>query len=342
MNIPRLAGGVPLAKLRSCSQRRRTLPAGVAKLLLAGLLALLLGLSSLPAAPINPQDWTADTNNVFGGRSAFTNGALVFWTELPLAQPEDDEDDQRILYYLGFVPQSGPYELRATVHLPTEPLTAHEPESDLVPFYELGLVASGLVIPGLPENNLPGLTAAILYRDLPEYGVQAGDVALIWEGEENGPPNYLRLDSPIYSLDLRIVGNGVGQMELFFRPVGQPAWQSLTTQAVELRGGFHSRAELIGQAGNLLVPREQAGRISDFQVGFSPITIGSLTPGPAAGQWTVSWLSETNAAYTLWGAPNLFDWMQLDNTLVGTGGLLSVVHQPAAFETKYFYRVSRN
>lgn len=303
--------------------------------------ALTLACCNPAGGALNPTDWQPETAGAYGGRSELTNGALLFWTEHPLAQPADDVDDQQILYFEGFVPRSGPYELLATVHLPATLLTPHDPAWEVVPFYALGMVASGLVVPG-PAGELPALRAAIVYEDLPEYGVQAGDMLILWEDSENGPPQFLRLNTVAESIDLRIAFDGVALVEFFYRPSGEAPWHSVATRAVQLRPGLNARAELLGQSANLLVARAAGGMISDFQVGFARPRITSLVGNAATGDWTLAWGSEVAAVYSVWGSPDLQGWTELDSNRVGTGEELRYVHRPSLLEPHYFFRVRRH
>jgi hypothetical protein len=308
----------------------------------AGISLLLIAPACLRAESLRPQDWQVDPEGAYGGRSAITNGSLVYWTETPLATLADDTDDQQVLYYGGLVPASGPYELIATVHLPTDPFTPHDPEADLVPLYELGIVASGLVIPGQPETDLPALQAGIVYRDYPEFGVQAGDILISWEENEDGPPSFVRLDGFIDAIDLRVAFDGVNQLVFYYRSSGEETWTWVATQIVQLRGGPHARAELRGQSSNLVVPPVQGGRISDFKVVFARPEILSLAPGAVAGEWALSWNREPGATYLVWGSVNLTDWSQLECTLLENGEQFTAVHRPANSTLPLFYRLTRD
>ena len=308
----------------------------------AGISLLLIAPACLLAESLRPQDWQVDLEGAYGGRSAITNGSLVYWTETPLATPADDIDDQQVLYYGGFVPASGPYELIATVHLPTDPFLPHDPEADLVPMYELGIVASGLVIPGQLETDLPALQAGIVYRDYPEFGVQAGDILISWEEGEEDSSSFVRLDDFLEVIDLRVAFDGVNQLAFYYRSSGEETWTPVATQIVQLRGGPHARAELCGQSSNLLVPSAQGGRISDFKVVFAQPEILSLAPGAVAGEWELSWNREPGATYLVWGSVDLTDWSPLDCTLLEKGEQLTAVHQPGNSRLPWFYRLAKD
>lgn len=309
---------------------------------LATAMAVMVGAGWATAEPLRPGDWQADPEDAFGGRSAIAEGAMVFWTEEPLAQPAQDSDDQQIVYYQGYVPRTGPYELRATVRLPTVPIVAHDPGADLVPMYGLGVVASGFLRPSVPEE-LPFLRATVVGADVPEFGVQAGDVLLIWEESEDGPPAFHRMETPATELDLRVVYGGGSEVSFGFRPSGETEWRPLATQAVAPRDGLGARAELLGQAANALVPRGDAGSIRDFEVVFNRPRLRS--PKPASGDLgvsTLSWESELGAVYGVWESSDLSAWSRIQGEVVGTGEDVQFLHEPSGPFPRLFYRLSRD
>jgi hypothetical protein len=300
---------------------------------------LLLG-GGLGAAPLQPTDWRRDPEDGYGGRSVIENGAMTFWTELPLAPSEEDEDDLQIWYYRGFVPRSGPYSLQARVRLPETLFAPHDPDADQIPLYTLGLVASGLEVADA-EEKLPVLRATVVYADLAEFGVSRGDVVVIWKEQEDGAPRFVRLAGAPHLLDLKIAYDGIGEVGMWYKQAEEDTWHLAGTQAVRLRDGSDARAGIGGQSGNLLVPRGQGGAIVDFQMQCTPPRITSLEGHSWQNTWTIRWETEPGATYSVWGSADLRAWEPVGSSVVGTGQEAFLMHHPGAPESHYFYRVQR-
>jgi hypothetical protein len=223
--------------------------------------------SAAQGRPVYQPDWTADTNEMYGGRSRVEDGAFRFWTDTPLATPVEDVDDQVIYYYGGYVPTQGPYALEATVDLPGTNAAPYRHDWDLVSYCQLGLVASGLLTTNLGTDNLPALGVGVVYEDVTVGGVVYGRGDRFLTYEAGNDPVPVRLGGP--GLDrvlLRAAFDGTHLLQFAYRLEGDAAWTAVADVEVRERGGLSSRAELRGEASNLLLPEAEAGAVSDFRV----------------------------------------------------------------------------
>jgi hypothetical protein len=295
----------------------------------------------LCGAPLKPEAWQLDPDETYGGRSVIENGALIFWTETPLAPPQTEENDQQIFYYQGFVPRSGPYSLQIRVRLPETLFAPQNPDAELIPFYSLGLVASGLQVVGEDaDEDSPFLQATIVYTDLPDYGLSRGEVVILWK-DDGDEPLFVRLDGAPHLLDLKITYDGAAEVGSWYKRAEEDTWHLAGTQAVQLRGGSSGRAGIGGQASNLLVPRDQAGAIVDFQVQCVPPHITGLSHQPAGNSWTLQWQAEPAATYSVWHSDDLRQWEQLSALIVSDGKTATFIHHLAMGTVRHFYQVRR-